>query len=55
MRKLLTFIATCLVSLTMQAQTLVLHHVIYKTEKVSKKCPECGGDMKETGKVFLID
>ena len=26
MRKLLTFIATCLMSLTMQAQTLVLHH-----------------------------
>ena len=26
MRKLLTLIATCLMSLTMQAQTLVLHH-----------------------------
>lgn len=26
MRKLLTFITTCLASLTMQAQTLVLHH-----------------------------
>lgn len=26
MNRLLTFIATCLISLTMQAQTLVLHH-----------------------------
>lgn len=34
MRKLLTFIATCLVSLTMQAQTLVLHHANGKTTDV---------------------
>ena len=26
-----------------------------ETEKVPKKCPKCGGDMKETGKAFLID
>ena len=26
-----------------------------KTEKVPKKCPKCGGDMKETGKGILID
>lgn len=34
MRKLLTSIATCLVSLTMQAQTLVLHHANGKTTDV---------------------
>ena len=34
MRKLLTFIATCLVSLTIQAQTLVLHHANGKTTDV---------------------
>lgn len=34
MRKLLTFITTCLVSLTMQAQTLVLHHANGKTTDV---------------------
>lgn len=34
MRKLLTFIATCLVSLTMHAQTLVLHHANGKTTDV---------------------
>ena len=26
-----------------------------ETEKVPKKCPKYGGDMKETGKAFLID
>ena len=26
-----------------------------KTEKVPRKCPKCGGDMKETGKAILID
>ena len=26
-----------------------------ETEKVPKKCPMCGGDMKETGKSLLID
>ena len=26
-----------------------------KTEKVPKKCPKCGGDMKETGKAIMID
>jgi len=26
-----------------------------ETEKVPRKCPKCGGDMKETGKVILID
>ena len=35
MRKLLTFIATCLVSLTIQAQTLVLHHANGKTTDVA--------------------
>ena len=34
MIKLLTFITTCLVSLTMQAQTLVLHHANGKTTDV---------------------
>ena len=34
MRKLLTFIATSLVSLTIQAQTLVLHHANGKTTDV---------------------
>ena len=35
MRKLLTFIATSLVSLTIQAQTLVLHHANGKTTDVA--------------------
>lgn len=35
MRKLLSFIATCLVSLTIQAQTLVLHHANGKTTDVA--------------------
>ncbi len=35
MRKLLTFIATCLISMTMQAQTLVLHHANGKTTDVA--------------------
>ena len=26
-----------------------------ETEKVPKKCPKCEGDMKGTGKAFLID
>lgn len=26
-----------------------------ETEKVPKKCPKCGGDMKETGSVIMID
>lgn len=26
-----------------------------ETEKVPKKCPKCGGDMKETGTVIMID
>ena len=35
MRELLTFIATCLISMTMQAQTLVLHHANRKTTDVA--------------------
>ena len=35
MRELLTFIATCLISMTMQAQTLVLHHANGKTTDVA--------------------
>jgi DNA-directed RNA polymerase subunit RPC12/RpoP len=26
-----------------------------ETEKVPRKCPKCGGDMKETGTVIMID
>ena len=26
-----------------------------ETTKVPKKCPKCGGDMKETGTSYLID
>jgi hypothetical protein len=26
-----------------------------ETEKVPRKCPKCGGDMKETGSVIMID
>jgi NAD-dependent SIR2 family protein deacetylase len=26
-----------------------------ETKKVPRKCPKCGGDMKETGAVIMID
>jgi hypothetical protein len=28
---------------------------VIETEKVPSKCPQCGGDMKETGTVIMVD
>ena len=39
---------------TRKGRTLVMSGEI-ETEKVPRKCPKCGGDMKETGTVIMID
>ena len=39
---------------TKKGRTLVMSGEI-ETEKVPRKCPKCGGDMKETGAVIMID
>ena len=39
---------------TRKGRTVVMSGEI-ETTKVPKKCPKCGGDMKETGTVLLID
>ena len=39
---------------TRKGRTLVMSGEI-ETEKVPRKCPKCGGDMKETGMVIMID
>ena len=39
---------------TRKGRTLIMSGEI-ETEKVPRKCPQCGGDMKETGTVIMID
>lgn len=39
---------------TREGRTLVMSGET-ETTKVPRKCPKCGGDMKETGAVIMID
>ena len=39
---------------TRKGRTVVMSGEI-ETTKVPKKCPKCGGEMKETGAVIMID
>ena len=39
---------------TRKGRTMGMMGVI-ETEKVPRKCPKCGGDMKETGTVIMVD
>jgi len=39
---------------TKKGRTMGMMGVI-ETEKVPSKCPKCGGEMKETGTVIMID
>ena len=39
---------------TREGRTLIMMGGI-ETIKVPRKCPKCGGDMKETGSVTMID
>jgi len=39
---------------TRKGRTVVMSGEI-KTTKVPRKCPKCGGELKETGTVLLVD
>jgi NAD-dependent SIR2 family protein deacetylase len=39
---------------TKKGRTMGMMGVI-ETEKVPSKCPKCGGEMKETGTVIMVD